>query len=195
MQEVHTRATTVLNALGLDDDGHAANFVETEHILVLDNKYSFSHIVARGSLPLFWQQKGMLSSSIALTRTLPNSNNAFMLHMTTLQEFYGRVLLVNLLTDSEKEQKILSDAFESLVKWNEKILPFVKYDYCDFEAMKKDKTKYSAYLHKMQGINEHFKFMMEEYTVDPDTQLPTPTVHLMQKGSSLPSCRHVMLML
>jgi hypothetical protein len=172
--------------LGLDDEGHAANFVETEHILVLENKYSFTHVIVRGSLPLFWHQKGMLSSSIGMTRTLPNSNNAFMLHMTALQEFYGRVLLVNLLTDSEKEQKVLSDAYESLVKWNESILPFLKYDYCDFEAMKKDKTKYAAYLHKMQGINEHFKFMMEEYTVDPDTKLPTPTVHLLQKGIPSP---------
>ena len=44
-----------MNVRGLDDDGQAANFVETEQILKMgDVVYSF--VTTRGSVPIFWQQ-------------------------------------------------------------------------------------------------------------------------------------------
>ena len=40
---------------GVDDDGHVANFVETEQLVTLD-KSCTSFLQIRGSVPLFWDQ-------------------------------------------------------------------------------------------------------------------------------------------
>ena len=40
---------------GVDDDGHVANFVETEQLVTLD-KSCTSFVQIRGSVPLFWEQ-------------------------------------------------------------------------------------------------------------------------------------------
>ncbi len=44
------RTGTRYNARGVDDDGHVANFVETETTL-FTTKYCLSHIIIRGSVP------------------------------------------------------------------------------------------------------------------------------------------------
>jgi hypothetical protein len=49
---------TRYNARGLDDEGNVANFVETEQVLCYRN-HVFSFVQVRGSVPLFWQQKGL----------------------------------------------------------------------------------------------------------------------------------------
>ena len=43
---------------GVDDDGHVANFVETEQLILTDSDVS-SHVQIRGSIPLFWEQPGV----------------------------------------------------------------------------------------------------------------------------------------
>ena len=40
---------------GVDDDGHVANFAETEQLVTLD-KSCTSFVQIRGSVPLFWDQ-------------------------------------------------------------------------------------------------------------------------------------------
>lgn len=52
------RAGTRFNVRGANDDGHVANFVETEQIIYLDQKI-VSYLQTRGSVPLFWEQPGM----------------------------------------------------------------------------------------------------------------------------------------
>lgn len=52
------RAGTRFNVRGTNDNGHVANFVETEQVIFLDNKVS-SFILIRGSIPLFWEQTGV----------------------------------------------------------------------------------------------------------------------------------------
>ena len=50
----HLRTGTRLNVRGLDDDGHAGNFCETEQIMKIgDLQYSF--VITRGSVPIFWE--------------------------------------------------------------------------------------------------------------------------------------------
>jgi len=46
-------AGTRFNARGIDEDGNAANFVETEMIVEF-HKQIYSHVQIRGSMPLFW---------------------------------------------------------------------------------------------------------------------------------------------
>ena len=46
---------------GVDDDGHVANFVETEQLVTLD-KSCTSFLQIRGSVPLFWDQVTMMET-------------------------------------------------------------------------------------------------------------------------------------
>ncbi|XP_023597071.1 synaptojanin-1 [Trichechus manatus latirostris] len=52
------RAGTRFNVRGTNDDGHVANFVETEQVVYLDDSVS-SFLQIRGSVPLFWEQPGL----------------------------------------------------------------------------------------------------------------------------------------
>ena len=51
----HCRGGTRMNERGIDDEANAANFVETEQIIVY-NEHFFSFTILRGSAPLFWMQ-------------------------------------------------------------------------------------------------------------------------------------------
>lgn len=46
------------NVRGTNDDGHVANFVETEQVIFLEKQIT-SYIQTRGSVPLFWEQPGV----------------------------------------------------------------------------------------------------------------------------------------
>lgn len=51
-------AGTRFNARGIDEEGNAANFVESETIVNFDDStLTFSHVQVRGSVPVFWSQK------------------------------------------------------------------------------------------------------------------------------------------
>nr|CAI5825634.1 unnamed protein product [Callosobruchus analis] len=52
------RAGTRFNVRGTNDEGHVANFVETEQVIYLDNEVT-SYLQTRGSVPLFWEQPGV----------------------------------------------------------------------------------------------------------------------------------------
>lgn len=51
------RTGTRFNVRGVNDEGHVANFVETEQVIYLDNDIT-SYLQTRGSVPLFWEQPG-----------------------------------------------------------------------------------------------------------------------------------------
>lgn len=63
----HLRGGTRFNARGVDDQGNAANFVETEQIVVTSNVV-LSYVIIRGSIPIFWEQKGMIET-VKLTKS------------------------------------------------------------------------------------------------------------------------------
>jgi Phosphoinositide polyphosphatase (Sac family) len=46
------RTGTRYNCRGVDDDGNVANFVETEQIVITNNK-NFSYLQIRGSVPIY----------------------------------------------------------------------------------------------------------------------------------------------
>jgi hypothetical protein len=101
---------------GIDDNGNVANFVETEQIIVIRN-FIFSHVAIRGSVPVFWMQEGIenillilkipllgVGHGAKLTRSLALSNPAFLKHFRYLENMYGKIICVNLMGDSKKEQ-------------------------------------------------------------------------------------------
>ena len=46
------------NVRGTNDEGHVANFVETEQAIYVDNSVA-SFVQVRGLVPLFWEQPGL----------------------------------------------------------------------------------------------------------------------------------------
>lgn len=106
------------NVRGTNDDGHVANFVETEQIIYLDNQVT-SYLQTRGSVPLFWEQPGVQvgSHKVKVSRGFETSAPSFNRHMEMIKMRYGRQLIVNLLGSSligsKEGEAMLSQLFQS----------------------------------------------------------------------------------
>uniref|UniRef100_A0A8B9CC60 Synaptojanin-1 n=1 Tax=Anser brachyrhynchus TaxID=132585 RepID=A0A8B9CC60_9AVES len=125
------RAGTRFNVRGTNDDGHVANFVETEQVIFLDDSVS-SFIQIRGSVPLFWEQPGLQVGShrVRMSRGFEANAPAFDRHFRTLKNLYGKQIIVNLLGAKEGEH-MLSKAFQSHLKASEHSadIKMVNFDY------------------------------------------------------------------
>lgn len=112
------RAGTRFNVRGCNDDGHVANFVETEQVIFLDDKVT-SYIQTRGSVPLFWEQPGVQvgSHKVKLSRSLEASASAYDKHFNVLKKRYGKPVIVNLLSSSlvgsRESEASLSQMFQN----------------------------------------------------------------------------------
>lgn len=98
------RAGTRFNSRGVDDDGHVANFVETETLLWHPSGLCFSYVQIRGSVPVFWEQAtGILPSQqkISITRSPEATQPAFDKHFEYLELAYGAIHIVNLLSETK----------------------------------------------------------------------------------------------
>ena len=120
---------------GTNDDGHVANFVETEQIIYLDNEVS-SFVQTRGSVPLFWEQPGIQvgSHKIKISRGFESSAPAFDRHLKLLKKRYGKQLIVNLLGSSligsKEGEAMLSQLFQShLTNSQHMDIPHILFDY------------------------------------------------------------------
>jgi hypothetical protein len=102
-RRMHNRAGTRYNARGIDDLGFVGNQCETEQIMVVDNKHFMSHVQIRGSVPVFWEQKGIYEDT-QLTRNPQMSKKAFRLHFGDIINTYGPVHCINLLRDKTKKE-------------------------------------------------------------------------------------------
>lgn len=112
------RTGTRFNTRGLDDQGNAVNYVETEQLLLAvedDHLNIYSHIQIRGSIPLIWQQKPNLSWTPRpkILNSAQQNTSAGELHFNELFQNYGGVCSVNLI-DKKGSQKTIGTAFTSL---------------------------------------------------------------------------------
>ncbi|KAH6853720.1 SacI homology domain-containing protein [Chaetomium sp. MPI-CAGE-AT-0009] len=95
------RAGTRFNSRGIDDDGNVANFVETETTYWSPSGVVFSYAQVRGSVPVFWEQAAGLipnQQKITITRSADGTQPAFDKHFADLEQAYGAVHVVNLLS-------------------------------------------------------------------------------------------------
>ncbi|KAK3329399.1 SacI homology domain-containing protein [Apodospora peruviana] len=98
------RAGTRFNSRGIDDDGNVANFVETETTYWSPSGVVFSYAQVRGSVPVFWEQAaGLLpgQQKITITRSADGTQPAFDKHFAELEQAYGAVHVINLLSTSK----------------------------------------------------------------------------------------------
>uniref|UniRef100_A0ABD2WZA8 phosphoinositide 5-phosphatase n=2 Tax=Trichogramma kaykai TaxID=54128 RepID=A0ABD2WZA8_9HYME len=152
------RAGTRFNVRGSNDDGHVANFVETEQIIYLDNEVS-SFIQTRGSVPLFWEQPGVQvgSHKIKISRGFEASSPAFNRHFNLVKKRYGQQVIVNLLgtslIGSKEGEALLSQLYQShQASSRHHDIPHIIFDYhqeCrggNTKSLQKLKEKIESYL-------------------------------------------------
>ena len=105
----HLRVGTRFHPRGIDDSGNAANFVETEQIVQADN-IVISYTIIRGSVPVFWEQKGV-TEGVALTRGPELTKKAFTKHFEDLISTYGPNYAIDLLSDTKAREIILTKEY------------------------------------------------------------------------------------
>ncbi|KAK2628314.1 hypothetical protein QTJ16_002960 [Diplocarpon rosae] len=122
------RAGTRFNSRGIDDDGNVANFVESETIYwsptgagqpdpSASEKPSgicFSYAQIRGSVPVFWEQAAGLipgQQKITVTRSPEGTQPALDKHLGELEQNYGAVHVVNLLSETKPGEAELTNLY------------------------------------------------------------------------------------
>uniref|UniRef100_H9GL71 Phosphatidylinositol-3-phosphatase SAC1 n=1 Tax=Anolis carolinensis TaxID=28377 RepID=H9GL71_ANOCA len=100
---------------GIDSEGHAANFVETEQI-VHYNGSKASFVQTRGSIPFFWSQRPNLKykPKPQISKTV-NHMDGFQRHFDSQIISYGKQMIVNLVNQKGSE-KPLEQTFAQMVK-------------------------------------------------------------------------------
>lgn len=98
----------------MNDEGHVANFVETEQAIHVDNSI-VSFVQIRGLVPLFWDQPGLQTGGgilrIKFSRGYACSKPAFERHFEWCLLHYGPQFCLNLLGQRDQEM-MLSNAFQ-----------------------------------------------------------------------------------
>lgn len=130
------RAGTRFNVRGSNDDGHVANFVETEQLIILDDEVT-SYVQTRGSVPLFWEQPGIQvgSHKVKMSRGFDASHAAFERHMSMIKQRYGHQAIINLLGSSmigsKEGEAVLSNLFQAHHKASTENhdVPHILFDY------------------------------------------------------------------
>ncbi|KAI1389739.1 SacI homology domain-containing protein [Hypoxylon trugodes] len=105
---------------GIDDNGHAANFVETEQILSTSSREPLSRIYSfvqvRGSIPLFFTQSPYSLKPIPVLQHSPDANfRAFKKHFELMSKTYGSLQLVNLV-EKHGVESIVGNEYEKAAK-------------------------------------------------------------------------------
>uniref|UniRef100_A0A668U5L7 SAC domain-containing protein n=1 Tax=Oreochromis aureus TaxID=47969 RepID=A0A668U5L7_OREAU len=99
---------------GIDSEGHAANYVETEQI-VQYNGAKASFVQTRGSIPFYWSQRPNLryKPKPQISKTV-NHLDGFQRHFDSQIILYGRQVTLNLINQKGSE-KPLELAFDKMV--------------------------------------------------------------------------------
>ncbi|KAL5277196.1 SACM1L family protein [Megaselia abdita] len=123
------RAGTRLFCRGIDDNGHVANFVETEQIVECNgDKVSF--VQTRGSMPFYWHQTPNLRYKPP-PEIVPGKDHitSCSKHFDEQLAFYGRQVCINLV-DQKKAEGELEKTYKLIVAQLNS--PAVRYEAFDF---------------------------------------------------------------
>ncbi|KAI0322321.1 SacI homology domain-containing protein [Amylostereum chailletii] len=131
------RAGTRYFRRGVDQEGHVANFNETEQIVLVSSQgiaedvcTTLSFVQIRGSVPVFWAEVNTLRYKPDLQiMDLPGAVEATRRHLQEQVALYGNSSLVNLV-DQKGYEKPVKETYERYVA--EARVPDVRYQYFDF---------------------------------------------------------------
>lgn len=131
-RRARARAGTRYKRRGVDEEGKAANYVETEQLL-LYHTYALSFLQIRGSIPVFWSQPGLkYRPPPRIDRGVEENRVVFAKHFHEQLDMYGPITCISLVDRSGRE-KILSDVFvENILTLNEPDVSFVSFDFHEY---------------------------------------------------------------
>ncbi|KAI6645875.1 phosphatidylinositol-3-phosphatase SAC1 [Oopsacas minuta] len=112
---------------GLDGEGNAANYVETEQILLLETIQS-SFVQTRGSVPLLWSQAPNLRYKPSPVLGLDNQTVGFSKHFAEQISTYNQQHVINLL-DNKGYEKMLSDNYKMQVDDCGLAISYIHFDF------------------------------------------------------------------
>lgn len=177
------RAGTRFNARGMDDDGHVANFVESETVFWSASGTVFSYAQIRGSVPVFWEQSADLipgRQKISITRPPDATQPTFNKHFEELEQVYGAVHVINLLSESKPSEIELGNAYKTGIRNCPLSRPgqgqsadhvLLKQTHYDFHAETKGPAGYEAakdIRRYIEGSTDGFAYYLAEETDDND---------------------------
>ncbi|XP_066530439.1 phosphatidylinositol-3-phosphatase SAC1-A [Hoplias malabaricus] len=140
---------------GIDSEGHAANFVETEQIVQYNNSRA-SFVQTRGSMPFFWSQRPNLKyKPKPQISSTTNHLDGFQRHFDSQVLIYGKQVILNLVNQKGSELP-LEQAFAKLVNSMENGM--IKYIAFDFH---KECSKMRW--HRLQILVEAVAEMQDEF--------------------------------
>ncbi|KAF2369007.1 SAC domain [Trinorchestia longiramus] len=126
------RAGTRYKRRGVDEEGHVANYVETEQIVAL-NKHVIAFVQVRGSVPVFWSQPGYkYRPPPRLDKGPEDTQAAFACHFEQELSHYDRVVCISLVEQAGRE-KVIADAYiDHILKLNSPDITFVSFDFHEY---------------------------------------------------------------
>ncbi|XP_011888722.1 PREDICTED: phosphatidylinositide phosphatase SAC1 isoform X3 [Cercocebus atys] len=155
---------------GIDSEGHAANFVETEQI-VHYNGSKASFVQTRGSIPVFWSQRPNLKyKPLPQISKAANHMDGFQRHFDSQVIIYGKQVIINLrLGVLHVGQKLEEqDEFEKIYKnaWADNANACAK-QYAGTGALKTDFTRTGKRTHLgliMDGWNSMIRYYKNNFS-------------------------------
>lgn len=146
---------------GIEDDGHVANFVETEQIIKYAN-HLMSFVQIRGSVPVFWQQTGMTAQT-EITRIPELTTPAYLKHIEEIQkDYFPLIFMINLMNFHKPNEQIITQNFENQIKINN--LRSCKYVFWDFQSECKNDNydRIDLLIKNVENVMNIFKFYCED---------------------------------
>ncbi|XP_072772678.1 phosphatidylinositol-3-phosphatase SAC1-A-like [Nerophis lumbriciformis] len=114
---------------GIDSEGHAANFVETEQIVLYEGAKA-SFVQTRGSMPFYWSQRPNLKykPKPIISKTTSHMDG-FQRHFDSQLLIYGKQTILNLVNQKGSE-KPLEQAFAKMIfSLNNGMLSYIAFDF------------------------------------------------------------------
>ena len=170
---------TRYNTRGINDDGHVANYCESEQIVIYKNNLlSFSQL--RGSVPVFFQQIGIRAAT-DITRNRNLTIEAFSKHLSEMRSDYSLIYFINLLNQKKKGEAPIIMNFEKQIKFRKGNKTF-RYYYFDMQnqCQRDNYSKIDYLIQNIEPAINVFQFYSED--------LSTHEVLKHQKGTTRTNC-------
>uniref|UniRef100_A0AAY4C6S2 Inositol polyphosphate-5-phosphatase F n=1 Tax=Denticeps clupeoides TaxID=299321 RepID=A0AAY4C6S2_9TELE len=114
---------------GVDNDGHVANYVETEQLIHV-HSHTLSFVQTRGSVPIFWSQSGYrYNPRPRIEKGEKETVPYFSAHFEQQLKIYKKQVIINLVDQGGRE-KIIGDAYlKQVLLYNNPNLTYVSFDF------------------------------------------------------------------
>ncbi|XP_063951272.1 phosphatidylinositol-3-phosphatase SAC1-B-like [Lytechinus pictus] len=151
------RAGTRFYMRGLDEQGQAANFVETEQIVQFNGSRA-SFVQTRGSIPLFWSQRPNLKYKPVPQISESQSHlDAFKRHFDDQVVNYGNQVLINLIDHKGVEDRLEKMFAKTVYDSGNQMMRYESFDF-HYECRKMRWDRLSILMDKLAKDQQQFGY-------------------------------------